>query len=142
MWAVGESPCHRLPTFDHPTDDGLSYSQSKDLSAWAVQRVSDQFNAWIKQALFDRSMWLYLVDEFTGLPVAFDPAGTYPIEIKKPKESLRTFVPLMTLGIAAMYAHNGVAGIAQLRAKGAVEPHIHGGKLPQHVACRQLRVAF
>jgi hypothetical protein len=95
-------------------NEGSTALGKLQVPAGVIQGVGARFNAWVKAALFDHSMWLYLVDEYTGRPVTEDPAGTYPIEITAPRECLRKLVPLMSVAIAAMYAHNGVAGIAQL----------------------------
>ena len=78
-----------------------------------VQRVQQGFNAWMEEQAYD-VLWLYLVDEYTGLPVDDARYGTYPIKIKEPKKSLGRWIPLMNVGLAAMYAHNGAASIARL----------------------------
>jgi hypothetical protein len=81
---------------------------------WGTQYLRRKFETWLAGKLFQESMWLYLVDEYTGLPVTCPGDATYPIEIKKPRECLRKYVPLMSLGIAAMCAHNGAASVAHL----------------------------
>lgn len=65
-------------------------------------------------ALHQQRAWLYLVDENTGRAAMQRGDATYPIEIKKPREYLRQYMPLMNMGIATMHAHNGMAGIARL----------------------------
>jgi hypothetical protein len=74
-----------------------------------LRTLRNGFESFVAGRLFQESMWLYLVDEYTGLPVTRPGDPTYPIELKT-----RKFLPLMNVSIAAMYAHNGAAGIAQL----------------------------
>ena len=56
-------------------------------------------------------MYLYLVDELTGLPVRGD---GYPIVITTPSEIVHKLLPAMQVGMHAMSLFNGVAGIAQM----------------------------
>ena len=58
-------------------------------------------------------LYLYLVDEHTGMP-CLDPRGTYPLVITKPKEALLRFLPLMHLSLAAMSLINQGAGLAHI----------------------------
>ena len=57
------------------------------------------------------TMYFYLVDELTGLPVRGD---GYPIEITKPSELVPKLLPVMQVGMRAMSLYNGVAGVAQM----------------------------
>lgn len=57
------------------------------------------------------TMYFYLVDELTGLPVR---GGGYPIEITKPAEIVSKLLPVMQVGMRAMSLYNGVAGVAQM----------------------------
>ena len=57
------------------------------------------------------TMYFYLVDELTGLPVRGD---GYPIEITKPSELVPKLLPVMQVGMRAMSLYNGVAGAAQM----------------------------
>ena len=56
-------------------------------------------------------MYLYLVDELTGLPVL---GAGYPIVITTPPEIVHKLLPAMQVGMHAMSLFNGVAGIAQM----------------------------
>ena len=57
------------------------------------------------------TMYFYLVDELTGLPVRGD---GYPIEITTPAEIVPKLLPVMQVGMRAMSLYNGVAGVAQM----------------------------
>ena len=57
------------------------------------------------------TMYLYLVDELTGLPVRGD---GYPIPITTPSEIVHKLLPVMQVGMRAMSLYNGVAGVAQM----------------------------
>ena len=69
----------------------------------------------IKKVLGDlmtkEKMYLYLVDELTGLPVLGD---GYPIVITTPSEIVHKLLPMMQVGMRAMSLYNGVAGVAQM----------------------------
>ena len=56
-------------------------------------------------------MYLYLIDELTGLPVRGD---GYPKVITTPSEIVHKLLPLMQVGLRAMSIFNGAAGIAQM----------------------------
>ena len=56
-------------------------------------------------------MYLYLVDELTGLPVR---GAGYPIEITTPSEIVHKLLPVMQVGMRAMSLYNGVAGVARM----------------------------
>ena len=80
----------------------------------AAGDVSDAFKT-IKEGLDDlmtgKTMYLYLIDELTGLPVRAD---GYPIKITEPSEIVHKLLPLMQVGLRAMSILNGAAGIAQM----------------------------
>ena len=57
------------------------------------------------------TMYFYLVDELTGLPVRGD---GYPIEITTPAELVPKLLPVMQVGMRAMSLYNGVVGVAQM----------------------------
>jgi len=57
------------------------------------------------------TMYFYLVDELTGLPVRGD---GYPIEITTPAEIVPKLLPVMQVGMRAMSLYNGVVGVAQM----------------------------
>ena len=69
----------------------------------------------IKKVLGDlmtkETMYLYLIDELTGLPVRGD---GYPIVITKPADIVHKLIPVMQVGIRAMSLFNGVAGVARM----------------------------
>jgi len=61
----------------------------------------------VKSTFVEESMFLYLVDEFTGKPVD-DLSGIYPIIMKSRTKLFEKLLPLMTLGVAALkLAHTG-----------------------------------
>ncbi len=61
----------------------------------------------------EKELYLYLVDDFSGLPV-FDPKGEYPIVIEVNNAELGAkHVPLMHIGVREMALANGAAGLAQ-----------------------------
>ena len=75
----------------------------------------------IKEALGDLmtkdTMYLYLVDELTGLPVRDKPkdeGGIYPIVITTPSELVHKLVPVMQVGMHAITLYNGVGGVARM----------------------------
>jgi hypothetical protein len=56
-------------------------------------------------------MYLYLIDELTGLPVRGD---GYPKVITTPSEIVHKLLPMMQVGMRAMSLYNGVGGIARM----------------------------
>ena len=79
--------------------------------------VKNKINQWLSSKIYDtdKTVYLYLVDELTGMPVLCDgDRQTYPIEIRSPKERLRELVPLMCLGITAMSMVSNGASIANM----------------------------
>ena len=82
-----------------------------------LERLSnpDMVLGGIKDALdkhmVDKTMYFYLVDELTGLPVR---AEGYPIVITTPAEIVHKLLPVMQIGIRAMSLYNGVGGIARM----------------------------
>ena len=75
----------------------------------------------IKEALGDlmtkETMYLYLVDELTGLPVRDKPkdeGGIYPITIRTPSDIVHKLVPVMQVGMHAITLYNGVGGVARM----------------------------
>ena len=83
-------------------------------SKLAAAEVGKAFET-IKEGLGDlvtgETMYLYLIDELTGLPVR---AEGYPIEITKPSEIVPKLLPVMQVGLRAMSILNGAAGIARM----------------------------
>ena len=80
-----------------------------------VMSVKTRMDAWLSSKIYDESVYLYLVDELTGMPVLGDgDRPIYPIEIKRPKEQLRQMVPLMCLSISAMSLVSNGSGLARM----------------------------
>jgi hypothetical protein len=63
------------------------------------------------ELMTEEKMYLYLIDELTGLPVRGD---GYPIVIKTPADIVHKLLPMMQVGMRAMSLFNGVAGVAQM----------------------------
>jgi hypothetical protein len=57
------------------------------------------------------TMYFYLIDELTGLPVRGD---GYPIVIATPADIVHKLLPVMQVGMHAMSLYNGVAGVARM----------------------------
>ena len=57
------------------------------------------------------TMYFYLIDELTGLPVRGD---GYPIVITTPADIVHKLLPMMQVGMHAMSLYNGVAGVARM----------------------------
>jgi len=57
------------------------------------------------------TMYLYVVDELTGLPVRGD---GYPIVITTPADIVHKLLPMMQVGMRAMSLYNGVVGVARM----------------------------
>jgi len=79
--------------------------------------VKTKIDKWLASKVYDtdKTVYLYLVDELTGMPVfSVGDRQTYPIEIRSPKERLRELVPLMCLGITALSMVSNGASIANM----------------------------
>ena len=63
------------------------------------------------ELMTNETMYFYLVDELTGLPVR---GAGYPIVITTPAEIVHKLLPVMQVGMRAMSVYNGVAGIARM----------------------------
>ena len=61
--------------------------------------------------LTKETMYFYLVDELTGLPVL---GSGYPITITTPSDIVHKLLPVMQVGMHAMSLCNGVAGVARM----------------------------
>jgi hypothetical protein len=57
------------------------------------------------------TMYFYLIDELTGLPVRGD---GYPIVITTPADIVHKLLPMMQVGMRAMSLYNGVVGVARM----------------------------
>jgi len=102
-------------------EGGLQESQ-KGSSKSAIGRaqrklilVKKKMDKWLDSKIYDKPVYLYLVDELTGMPMDGDSdQPTYPIVIRTPKEKLRELVPLMCLGITAMSLVSHGGGLARM----------------------------
>ena len=95
--------------------DGMDWAEH--LASFKPNEVltPDNFSSAIKKAfnklLPTKTLYFYLVDELTGEPVR---ATGYPIEITQPAEQVSKLLPVMQVGMHAMSAYQGVAGIARM----------------------------
>jgi hypothetical protein len=69
--------------------------------------------AFVKSKFIESTMFLYLVDEWTGEPVTADD-GVYPVEIDVQSEQAKKIFPLMALGMQALALTNTAAGIINM----------------------------
>ena len=69
-----------------------------------------------------KSMWLYLIDEYTGEPIIPAEGSVYPIEITKPSETTVKLLPIMRTGLKVMSTVNGVALVGNML--GFPIPHV------------------
>jgi hypothetical protein len=67
----------------------------------------------IKEHFIEKTMFLYLVDEYTGKPVVTK-GGVYPIKINVRSEKVKKFLPVMAVGLKAVAAGNTTAGLIAL----------------------------
>jgi hypothetical protein len=69
-------------------------------------------SAWdaIKRQVFEKPMFLYLVDEYTGKPVVTQ-GGVYPIQITDLTENAKNFLPVMVVGMKAVAFGNTALGL-------------------------------
>lgn len=74
-------------------------------------KVFGQIKEVFAELITKETMYFYLVDELTGLPVR---GAGYPIKITKPSEIVPKLLPVMQVGMRAMSLYNGVAGVAQM----------------------------
>jgi hypothetical protein len=81
--------------------------QDEDAAALRKLRDDDASGA-LKKYFGD---YFYLVDELTGEPIK---GKGYPIEITKPDEQVSKLFPVMQMGMHAMSAYQGVAGVARM----------------------------
>jgi serine/threonine protein kinase len=86
---------------------------SKVGRALAEGSFGDAFKAAVDELVTEESLYFYLLDEETGDPVVPQGKSPYPIKITKPKQSVPKLLPLLSLGLKAMKAVNGVAGIGR-----------------------------
>jgi len=67
----------------------------------------------IKSKYVEKSLYLYLIDEYSGKPV-YDESGVYPIKIDVASDLMNKYMPMMRIGLQAMSVANGVAGVANI----------------------------
>ena len=79
-----------------------------------IEKSPDKVFARIKEVfgglMTKETMYLYLVDELTGLPVRGD---SYPIVITTPAEIVHKLLPVMQVGMHAISLYNGVGGASR-----------------------------
>ena len=85
----------------------LGYAKSFLASAFKG-KVSE-----VKSKLKEKTLYLYLVDEFTG-KAAFDPDGVYPVKISENSEFVDKYMPMMQMGLQAVSMANGAAGLVNM----------------------------
>jgi serine/threonine protein kinase len=73
--------------------------------------VSDAFTKFSRGEVLQETMYMYLVDEYTGDIVNAD-SHVYPIQIKKPSEHVKTLLPFMRSGLRLSYCVGKVANLA------------------------------
>eukprot|EP00555_Chaetoceros_dichaeta_P001186 CAMPEP_0198277932 /NCGR_PEP_ID=MMETSP1447-20131203/66113_1 /TAXON_ID=420782 /ORGANISM="Chaetoceros dichaeta, Strain CCMP1751" /LENGTH=592 /DNA_ID=CAMNT_0043972991 /DNA_START=56 /DNA_END=1834 /DNA_ORIENTATION=+ len=115
-----------------PYDETILFSSSESDSKVSVQRITECaekllncVNAYNKCASslgelvsavrnkFKDTMYLYLVDEYTGKPV-HDVSGPYPIKIKTNTEVFEKILPVLALGVTAVKLLHGATGVARM----------------------------
>ena len=74
-------------------------------------KVFEKIEEVFGELMTKETMYFYLVDELTGLPVL---GNGYPIKITTPAEMVSKLLPVMHVGMRAMSLYNGVAGVAQM----------------------------
>ncbi|GMI42616.1 hypothetical protein TeGR_g9993 [Tetraparma gracilis] len=67
----------------------------------------------VKAKTVEKTLYLYLVDEYTHKPVE-DEGGVYPIEIETKSELVDKYMPMMRVGLQAMSVANGAAALAKV----------------------------
>jgi len=67
----------------------------------------------VKEKMVEKTLFLYLVDEFTHQPVC-EKSGVYPIEIETKSELVDKYMPMMRVGLQAILVANGAAALANV----------------------------
>ena len=67
----------------------------------------------VKEKMVEKTLFLYLVDEFTHQPVC-EKSGVYPIEIETKSELVDKYMPMMRVGLHAILVANGAAALANV----------------------------
>ena len=58
-------------------------------------------------------MYLYLVDEYSGVPV-YDSSGVFPVKIDVASDLVGKYMPMMRIGLQAASVANGEAALANV----------------------------
>jgi len=56
-------------------------------------------------------LYLYLVDEYSGVPV-YDSSGVFPVKIDVASDLVGKYMPMMRIGLQAASVANGAAALA------------------------------
>ena len=88
-------------------------SLAKGVSEGDAEQTFGAIEAGLGDLVTGQTMYLYLIDDLTGLPVR-DASGKYPIKITKPAEVVPKLLPVMQVGMHALSVFNGVAGVARM----------------------------
>jgi hypothetical protein len=67
----------------------------------------------VKSSLVNKTLYLYLVDELTGLPM-YDAGGVFPIKIETKSDLVDQYMPMMQVGLQAAAIANGAASLANV----------------------------
>ena len=67
----------------------------------------------VKSQAVEKSMYLYLVDEYSGAPV-YDSSGVYPVKIDVASDLVGKYMPMMRIGLQAASVANGAAALANV----------------------------
>jgi hypothetical protein len=86
-----------------------------DMATDYIESPKKFAEAFVKSRFFEKrkTMFLYLVDEWTGQPVT-SASGVYPVEIEVQSELAKKLVPLMALGIQVLALTNDAAKIISM----------------------------
>jgi hypothetical protein len=67
----------------------------------------------VKGQLTEKTLYLYLVDEYTGKPV-YDESCVYPVQIDVASDLVDRYMPMMKIGLQAVAVANGAAALASM----------------------------
>jgi len=87
-----------------------------DPVSYAKSFLSSKFSGKVeemKSKLVDKTLYLYLVDEYSGKPV-YDKAGPYPVKIETSSDLVQEQMPMMRMGLQAMAVANGAASVVNM----------------------------
>ena len=96
-----------VETGESVVSDPVSYAKNF-LSSTFTSKVET-----MKQKLVDKTLYLYLVDEYSGKPV-YDTNGVFPVKIETSSDLVQEHMPMMRMGLQAMAVANGAASIANM----------------------------